>query len=66
MSKYKPAIINLLSENPQSTNEILNKLEKQSKKVINWHVVYRILAELASQNKARKIKTKAGFFWCKR
>jgi len=66
MSKYRDAVLGLLSEKLQSTNEILGKLEKQSSRVINWHVVYRILADLATKNKARKIEAKAGFFWCKK
>ncbi len=66
MSKYEKDVAGILSDSPQSTNEILSKLEQQSNKVINWHAVYRILAELASKNKARKIEAKAGFFWCKK
>lgn len=64
MSKYKEQIIKILSkEEIKSTNEILKELEKESKKVINWHALYRVLMDLESENKIERLKAKAGFFW---
>jgi len=32
-------------------------------KTINWHLLYRILMELFSENKIERLESKAGFFW---
>ena len=67
MSKYKELVLKILSkEEIKSTNEILKELEDKSKKVINWHLLYRVLNDLADKNKIEKLKAKAGFFWKKR
>lgn len=67
MSKYKDQISKILSKNEiKSTNEILKELEKSSKKVINWHALYRVLMDLESENKIERLKAKAGFFWKKK
>ena len=64
MSKYKEQILKILSKDEiKSTNEILKELEKDSKKVINWHALYRVLMDLQSENKIERLKAKAGFFW---
>mgnify|MGYP001561287135 FL=1 len=64
MSKYKEQILKILSRDEiKSTNEILKELEKESKKVINWHALYRVLMDLESENKIERLKAKAGFFW---
>jgi len=64
MSKYTNLIPSILSKTQiKSTNEILVELEKKSKKSINWHLLYRVLMELKSQNKVEKLQSKAGFFW---
>ena len=66
MSKYEKDIFALLSkEELKSTNEILKDLERKTKKVINWHALYRILMELTVVGKVQRTKTKAGFFWRK-
>jgi len=67
MSKYKETVLTLLSkEEIKSTNQILEELQNKAKKTINWHVLYRILMELESENKIEKFKAKAGFFWRKK
>ena len=67
MSKYKEQILKILSKDQiKSTNEILKELEKDSKKVINWHALYRVLMDLESENKIERLKAKAGFFWKKK
>ena len=64
MSKYKEQILKILSKDEiKITNEILKELEKESKKVINWHALYRVLMDLESENKIERLKAKAGFFW---
>ena len=64
MSKYKEQILKILSRDEiKSTNEILKDLEGKSKKVINWHALYRVLMDLESENKIERLKAKAGFFW---
>lgn len=64
MSKYKEQILKILSKDEiKSTNEILKELEKDSKKVINWHALYRVLMDLESENKIERLEAKAGFFW---
>jgi len=67
MSKYKEQILKILSKDEiKSTNEILKQLEKNTKKTINWHALYRVLMDLHSENKIERLKAKAGFFWKKR
>ncbi|MAE42383.1 hypothetical protein CMO93_01315 [Candidatus Woesearchaeota archaeon] len=67
MSKYKNQILKILSKDEiKSTNEILKELEKSSKRVINWHALYRVLMDLESENKIERLKAKAGFFWKKK
>jgi len=64
MSKYKENVLEILSKTTiKSTNEILDELQKKVDKVINWHLLYRILMELHSENKIEKLESKAGFFW---
>lgn len=67
MSKYREDILKIISkEEIKSTNEILKELEGKSKKVINWHALYRVLVDLESENKIERLKAKAGFFWKKK
>jgi len=67
MSKYDDAVLAILSkEEIKSTNEVLTELQRKVRKVINWHVLYRILAELEARGKIERLKAKAGFFWKKR
>ncbi len=67
MSKYKEQILKILSQDEiKSTNEILKQLEVKSKKVINWHALYRVLMDLQAENKIERLKAKAGFFWKKK
>jgi len=67
MSKYKEKVLKILSKKEiKSTNEILKQLEKETKKTINWHALYRVLIDLESEGKIEKFKAKAGFFWKKK
>jgi len=67
MSKYKQDVLNVLSkEEIKSTNQVLFELQKKVKKVINWHMLYRILNDLEKEGKIEKLKARAGFFWKKR
>ena len=67
MSKYDEILLTIISKNDiKSTNEILEELQIKTKKVINWHALYRILIELHSLGKVEKLKSKAGFFWKKK
>ena len=67
MSKYKEEVLKIISKDEiKSTNEILKELEEKSKKVINWHALYRVLVDLESENKISRLKAKAGFFWKKK
>jgi hypothetical protein len=50
----------------KSTNEITKELERLSGQVINWHIVYRVLAELNYEGRVEKLPTKVGFFWRRR
>ncbi len=64
MSKYNDAVLGILSkEEIKSTNQVLTELQAKVKKVVNWHVLYRILMELEAENKLERFKAKAGFFW---
>ena len=50
----------------KSTNEIKKELEGLSGQVINWHIAYRVLAELNYEGRVEKFPTKVGFFWRRR
>lgn len=64
MSKYNGDILEILSKTKiKSTNEILVDLQKKVNKIINWHLLYRVLMELKSENKIERLESKAGFFW---
>ena len=64
MSKYKEMILDVLSKTKiKSTNEVLDELQKKADKIINWHLIYRVLMDLANENKIEKLESKAGFFW---
>lgn len=64
MSKYERQILEILKkEEIKSTNEILKELEKKTNKVINWHLLYKVLRDLNEEGKVEKLKAKAGFFW---
>ena len=66
MSKYKEDIIKVLSkEEIKSTNQVLSELQEMVKKVINWHMLYRILSDLEKEGKVERLKSTAGFFWRK-
>ena len=67
MSKYRKEVLEIIKKDEiKSTNEILKELEKKSNKVINWHLLYRILRDLKDDRKIEKLTAKAGFFWRKR
>lgn len=67
MSKYQENVLEILSKTTiKSTNEILLELQKKVSRVINWHLLYRILMELQSKNKIERLESKAGFFWKKK
>lgn len=67
MSKHDKTVLKILSRDEiKSTNEILKELEKEVKKTVNWHALYRILMELQTENKIERLKAKAGFFWKKK
>ena len=67
MSKYKDSILGIVTKTEiKSTNEILTELQKQEKKVINWHALYRVLMELYDDGNIERLKSKAGFFWKKK
>jgi Fe2+ or Zn2+ uptake regulation protein len=67
MSKYDEETLKVISKDEiKSTNQILEELQKQVKKIINWHMIYRILSDLENEGKIERLKSKAGFFWRKR
>jgi DNA-binding HxlR family transcriptional regulator len=67
MSKYDEDVLRVLSKDEiKSTNQVLSELEKKVNKVINWHMLHRILRDLEDNGKVEKLKAKAGFFWKKR
>jgi hypothetical protein len=67
MSKYKEEVLKILSEKEiKSTNQILTELQEKVKKVVNWHMLHRVLRDLEDESKAEKLKAKAGFFWRKK
>ncbi|HDL02224.1 MAG TPA: hypothetical protein ENH20_00135 [Candidatus Pacearchaeota archaeon] len=64
MSKHEKHILEILNKTRiKSTNEILKELEKRTNKVINWHLLYRVLKDLSEEKRIEKLKAKAGFFW---
>jgi len=66
-SKYRDKVLKVLSEKQiKSTNEVLKDLEKATGKVVNWHIVYRVLNDLHHEGKVEKLPAKIGFFWRKR
>jgi len=46
----------------KSTNEILNDLQKLTGKTVNWHIIYRVLAELNNEGRVEKLQAKSGSF----
>jgi len=67
MSKYKEVILSVLSKTEiKSTNEILEEVQKKANKIINWHLLYRVLMDLTSEGKIERLESKAGFFWRKK
>jgi len=64
MSKYNEMILDVLSKTKiKSTNEVLDELQRKADKIISWHLVYRVLMDLANENKIERLESKAGFFW---
>jgi len=67
MSKYEEDVLKVLSkEEIKSTNQVLTELEKKVNKIINWHMLYRILNDLQNNGKVERLRSKAGFFWRKK
>ena len=67
MSKHKKDVLEMLkTDKIKSTNEILKELEEKTNKIINWHLLYRLLKDLHEEGKAEKLRAKAGFFWKKK
>jgi len=67
MSKYKEDILKIASkEEIKSTNQILLELQDKVKRIVNWHMLYRILSDLEKEGKIERLKAKAGFFWRKK
>ncbi len=67
MSKYREMILLILSKTEiKSTNEVLSEVQNKSKKIINWHALYRVLMELHLEGKIERLQSKAGFFWKKK
>ncbi len=67
MSKYKEVTLSVLSKTEiKSTNEVLEEVQKKADKIINWHLLYRVLMDLANENKIERLESKAGFFWRKK
>jgi len=67
MSKYKKEVLEILSkEEIKSTNEVLLDLQNRVNKIINWHMLHRILRDLEEEGKVERLKARAGFFWKKR
>jgi len=66
-SKYRAHVLEVLSiKQIKSTNEVLKDLEKLTGKSVNWHIVYRVLAELNQEGKIERLPAKSGFYWRKR
>jgi DNA-binding transcriptional regulator YhcF (GntR family) len=67
MSKYQEEVLRIVSkEEIKSTNQILSELQNSANKIINWHMIHRILSDLEREGKIEKLKAKAGFFWKKK
>jgi len=67
MSKYKEMVFGILSKTEiKSTNEVLEELQKKVDKIINWHLLYRVLSDLEKEGRIESLKAKAGFFWKKK
>ena len=67
VSIYRDKVLKVLSDKQiKSTNEVLKDLEKLTGKTVNWHIVYRVLAELNNEGKVEKLPAKVGFFWRKK
>lgn len=67
MSKYKEMILSVLSKSEiKSTNQVLEELQNKVDKVINWHLLYRVLMDLFNEGKIERLQSKAGFFWRKK
>jgi len=67
VSKYRKFVLRVLSDKQiKSTNEMLRELQKLTGKSVNWHIVYRVLAELHAEGKVEKLPAKIGFFWRKK
>ena len=67
MSKYKEQTLKILSKDEiKSTNQVLVELQQKVGKIINWHMLHRILSDLEKEGKVEKLKAKAGFFWKKK
>jgi len=63
MSKHNEDVLKIVSKNEiKSTNQILAELENKTGKIINWHMLHRILSDLEKEGKIEKLKAKAGFF----
>jgi len=67
MSKYEKDVLIVLSKDEiKSTNQVLIELEKKVGKIINWHMLHRILMDLKDSGKVERLMAKAGFFWRKK
>ncbi len=67
MSKYNEEVLEVLSQDEiKSTNEVLLELQNKVNKIINWHMLHRILKDLEDEGKVDRLKAKAGFFWNKK
>ncbi len=67
ISKHERSVWELLEfKNIKSTNQILDELQKKVKKVINWHMVYRILKKLEEEGKIERLENISGIFWRKK
>ncbi len=56
MSKYDDMILSVLSKSEiKSTNQVLEELQKKAEKVINWHLLYRVLMELFNEGKIERL-----------
>lgn len=67
MSKYEEVILKIVSKDEiKSTNQVLSELQEKVKKVVNWHMLHRVLRDLEDAGKVERLKAKAGFFWRKR
>jgi len=54
MSKYKKVVLEVLSKTKiKSTNEVLDEVQKKADRVINWHLLYRVLMDLVMMVKLK-------------